>query len=758
MQSRPRRPTFRSKLTIGAALIGLATGVLAPPMGPARADATFGQWAPIESWPLVSISAVVLNSGDLLVWDGWEHPQPTYVYRPETHQFVDTVISPDAIFCGAQVHLPDGRVMVAGGHGAHTTGQIGIVNTNVFNPATGTWSRMADMNRPRWYPTLTQLADGRFLVLSGNTTDVNHWADTPEVYDPATDKWSLLDGVSTSEVHEVEYPATYLLPNGKTFTIAPSADKSFTLDVVNQVWTGVGGASGVVNGSSVMYRPGKILYSGGAARESPSSLARATTSVIDMTSGTPDWQHTTEMKTARVYHTLVMLADGKVLSVGGNANGSSLSPTVGVPAAEIWDPATERWSTVASLAASRSYHSTAVMRRDGTVLVAGGGRSDGVGPEAGGEYSAQVYSPPYLFAGPRPTITGSPEAAAYNSSMTIKTPDAASIKAVNLVSLGSITHQVDMDQHFVPLGFTAGSGWLTVKAPVGPAYAPPGDYMLFIVNGNGVPSVAEMVHLPGPDVEAPASPASGGPDSGYWMLGSTGEMYGFGQSVVHGTAPALAKGARATNFAPTPSGNGYWIVSNRGDVYGYGDARHVGGNPALQPGEEMTSVSSARDGQGYWLFTNKGRAFAYGSAPVLGDMTGTPLNGGVIGSVATSTGLGYYMVATDGGIFAFGDARFLGSMGATKLNQPVVGLTPGPDGTGYWLVASDGGIFSFGVPFRGSMGSTRLNQPVTGAVAYGDGYLMVAGDGGIFSFSNRPFLGSLGHHPPPNPIVAARIR
>jgi hypothetical protein len=112
------------------------------------------------------------------------------------------------------------------------------------------------------------------------------------------------------------------------------------------------------------------------------------------------------------------------------------------------------------------------------------------------------------------------------------------------------------------------------------------------------------------------------------------------------------------------------------------------------------------------------------------------------------------MVASDGGIFSFGDAAFHGSMGAAKLNAPVQSLVPDPDGAGYWLVASDGGIFAFDAAFHGSMGATRLNRPITGMVRFGNGYLMVGQDGGIFDFSDRPFSGSLGGHPPVNPIVS----
>ena len=238
--------------------------------------------------------------------------------------------------------------------------------------------------------------------------------------------------------------------------------------------------------------------------------------------------------------------------------------------------------------------------------------------------------------------------------------------------------------------------------------------------------------------------------SGYWMLGSTGSVYAFGDAP-HRGAPA---GVPTTNLAATPSGAGYWVVSAGGAVRAFGDAPYLGGSPVLLPGESITSISARADGAGYWLFSDKGRAFSYGTARWLGYMGLARLNGPVLGSVATPSGDGYYMVASDGGVFAFGDAVFRGSMGAARLNGPVVGLAPDPDGQGYWLVASDGGVFAFDAPFRGSMGGRPLNRPVVGLVAYGNGYLMVASDGGIFSFSDRPFAGSLGANPPADPIVA----
>jgi hypothetical protein len=495
-----------------------------------------GQWSALMNWPLVAVHSVLLKNGNLLVWDGWQGPQPTSVWNSTSQTFPTTLNAPGSIFCAGNAHLPDGRILTAGGDGMFTTGTLGLADTAIFDPATSTWKRVADMKRPRWYPSLTELPDGRYVAISGNSTNATTWADNPEVYNPATDTWTLLTGVSTPQVHEIEYPFSYLVPNGKVFTIGPSEDNSFFLDVNNQTWTPVGGASGVVNGSSVMYRPGKILYSGGAPTVIPNSTAKANAAVIDLNAATPTWRTTPSMQHARMYHTLTMLPDGTVLAVGGEGSSNQSIVTSGVLPAEIWDPATETWTDVAPMAAARNYHSTAVLMPDARVLIAGGGHyQDGTGP---GQYSAQYYSPPYLFNGPRPTISNAPAATTYGSDITISTPNAASIRKVNLVSLAADTHQSDMDQHFVPLNFTAGSGSLTVQAPANASLAPPGTYMLFIVDDNGVPSVASMIGM-SPSLTAPATPSA--------PTASAGD----GQATVNWTAPDDG-GSTITKYTVTP--------------------------------------------------------------------------------------------------------------------------------------------------------------------------------------------------------------
>jgi hypothetical protein len=169
------------------------------------------------------------------------------------------------------------------------------------------------------------------------------------------------------------------------------------------------------------------------------------------------------------------------------------------------------------MAVTRQYHSTALLLPDGRVLSAGGGicgTCDQVGYLA---KNAEVFTPPYLFQkdgsgqlAPRPTISSAPSSAGYGSQVQISTPDAASIQKVALVRLGAVTHSNNMEQRYVPLNFSTGSGSLTASTPANTNVAPPGFYMLFIIDGAGVPSVAKMVRL---DSTAPPPPPSNQPPS-----------------------------------------------------------------------------------------------------------------------------------------------------------------------------------------------------------------------------------------------------
>jgi N-acetylmuramoyl-L-alanine amidase len=204
--------------------------------------------------------------------------------------------------------------------------------------------------------------------------------------------------------------------------------------------------------------------------------------------------------------------------------------------------------------------------------------------------------------------------------------------------------------------------------------------------------------------------------------------------------------APVVGMAATHDGDGYWLVGSDGGIFSYGDARFFGSTGALRLNAPIVGMAAAPDGGGYWLVARDGGVFNYGDAGFFGSAGAMHLNAPIVGMAATGDGRGYWLVATDGGIFSYGDARFWGSTGGMHLNAPVVGMSASPSGGGYWLVASDGGIFSYGdARFSGSTGALHLNKPVVGmAAAPEGGYWLVASDGGIFTYGSAAYYGSLG--------------
>jgi hypothetical protein len=191
-----------------------------------------------------------------------------------------------------------------------------------------------------------------------------------------------------------------------------------------------------------------------------------------------------------------MLPTGEVLVTSGTRGTSFDEPSLAVHVAEIWNPATGTWRQVASNSVNRSYHSTSLLLPDGRVLHAGSGDATMTnGQPAPAQKNAEYYSPPYLFLGARPTISSAPTPISYGTSFAVGTPNASSIAKVSLIALGSTTHAFDMGQRFMWLTFSKTSTGLTVKAPTSRNAAPPGYYMLFILNSTGVPSKARIIQL-----------------------------------------------------------------------------------------------------------------------------------------------------------------------------------------------------------------------------------------------------------------------
>ena len=136
--------------------------------------------------------------------------------------------------------------------------------------------------------------------------------------------------------------------------------------------------------------------------------------------------------------------------------------TTGVYPAELWNPATGQWSTLAAMRETRQYHSTALLLPDGRVLSSGGGVCGDCDVAGYLAKNAEVFTPPYLFKkdgsgqlAPRPTISSAPGVVNYGAPLQISTPNAASIGKVALVRLGAVTHSVNMEQRYIPLTINA---------------------------------------------------------------------------------------------------------------------------------------------------------------------------------------------------------------------------------------------------------------------------------------------------------------
>jgi hypothetical protein len=253
-----------------------------------------------------------------------------------------------------------------------------------------------------------------------------------------------------------------------------------------------------------MYDTGKILYVGGGGYtgwDTPDStypVPTATAEIIDLMAGSPSWAYTGSMAQPRRHLNATVLPDGKILVTGGVSGGGFNEITTAVHAAELWDPATGDWTTLASNSIDRGYHSVSLLLPDGTVLH--GASGDANVPGRTTKYPArrnhEIFHPPYLFRGARPVISDAPtDVTANAAAFQVTTPNAAQVTAVRWIHLGAVTHSFDQSARANTLSFTRQGDGVSVTAPSSANSAPPGHYLLFILNRNGVPSIGRIIRV-----------------------------------------------------------------------------------------------------------------------------------------------------------------------------------------------------------------------------------------------------------------------
>ncbi|MCW2718595.1 glyoxal oxidase [Pseudonocardia sp.] len=473
------------------------------------ADPTqIGRWDPVFPLPNVAIHTHLLPDGTVLFWGRRDDPAASlnehsctpHVWDPVTGTSTPTPRPALAdgttvnLFCSGHAFLPDGRLLVAGGH---LTDGHGVNQACTYDHVTRTWAALPPMNDGRWYPTVTTLADGRALVISGSVTDGSGPNRVPQIWDGTA--WQPTVDFTGLPL----YPRMHVAPDGRVL-MSGSNPTTYLLDTAGAgAWTPIGARA---NGDrqyapSVMYAPGRVIYIGGG-NDAGTDLPTAATEVIDLTAAAPAWRPAASTGFRRRQHNATVLPDGTVLVTGGTSGPGfdDVSPGHPVHVAELWDPGTDRWTAMAAEDVDRCYHATALLLPDATVLSAGGGEYViGTDPNPPGDThrDAQVFHPPYLFRGPRPEIAAAPAAIVHGEAFTVAVQD-PDIARVTLVRLGSVTHSFDQNQRFAPLAFTALGTTLTVTAPAGPADFPPGHALLFVLSGAGVPSVARIVQVTAP--------------------------------------------------------------------------------------------------------------------------------------------------------------------------------------------------------------------------------------------------------------------
>ena len=549
--------------------------------------AAVGQWSAPFDVGMVAVNMVMMHTGKVLMFSGsFAASWTERVWDPATG---NATLVPNPyynLFCAGHSQLADGRILVVGGYDSST---LGAANANIFDPVTQSWSALPNMAYRRWYPTSTTLPDGRALITSGAQTCLTCLADVPEIFDPATNRFTTWPSARLAVPY---YPFMYVLPSGKVIDAGANEDPAATstLDLTTRTWTTVDPI--VRDGhSSAMYQPGKILKSGTATDSGEAGSAAATAYVLDATQPSPAWRQVASMAYPRSFHNTTLLPDGTVLVTGGGTMRDGYDVSNAVKTAELWSPATETWKTMSSAAIPRLYHSTALLLPDGRVLTAGSGND---GP-AVNQTQAEIFSPPYLFKGARPVIASAPSVISYGSTFFVDSLDAGTIASVSLIRPGAVTHAFDEDQRFLSLSFTHAPGTLNVTAPASANLAPPGYYMLFIVNNAGVPSVAAWVRFgtPAGDTESPTAPAN---LSGAGAVGSAALTW---DASTDNTGVALYNVHRSTlpGFVPTaanriaqPASTGFTDTGLAAGTYFYVvTAQDVSGNVS-QPSVEAAVI------------------------------------------------------------------------------------------------------------------------------------------------------------------------
>jgi len=549
--------------TLGAALIvaALLPDAARAQTCPVNVPHVNGTWTILPyQMPINPISANLLPNGKVLIVAGSENDSSNNSKGSESYRAAvwDPTGATESsigvqqltydVFCSGTAALPDGRSLIVGGTSTYTASSFtGENRASIFNPATGQFVQSQNMHDGRWYATATALGDGRIMAMSGLNKSAGT-SRTIEIYDlrNAGAGWSAPTSVPFTPPL---YPRVALLPNGNVFYTGQGSGAANTngwmFNPATGGWTlSVATTMNRTYGSAVLlpllppnYTPRVMNFGGG-------NPGTASTEIIDLSVPSPTWIPGPSMSTGRIQMNAISLPDGRVLAEGGSVNNES--PNRAGKTADLYDPVSNNMSSAGTAAYSRLYHSTALLLPDATVVSMG----SNPGKRGGYEPAIEIYTPPYLYdsndhliTAQRPQIASQPFTAplAYNAPFQVSYTSSAPIASAVLVRLGSATHAFNMEQRVIGLcGATAPcsalSNTLNLTTPPNGNIAPPGYYMLFLIDSAGVPSVATFIQL---------SPYATAPPQG---------------AITTPTGDVTISAGQAVNFSTTSSAAAYsWV-------------------------------------------------------------------------------------------------------------------------------------------------------------------------------------------------------
>jgi hypothetical protein len=518
-----RTPTRCGLLLAAAWLAGTGRASAQCPVNVPHTDGTWRTLA--YPTPINPISATLLHTGKVFLVagsenDAYNNSSGAESYRAalwdptgtDSSSFVTKSLGYD-VFCSGTAQLPHGRTLTIGGSSTYSF--TGEKRATFFDPATEKFVQSQSMGDGRWYGTATTLGDGRVMAFSG-LNSAGGTNTSAQIYDLKTAGAGWGSTITQSQFSPPLFPHMFQLPNGKVFFTGhgtSSIASAWIFNPSDSSWTASAAKTRDRDyGSAVIlpllppsYTPKVMNFGGG-------STGGETTEVIDLSAGSPSWTSRASMSAKRVQMNAVLLPNGKILAEGGSA-GSETPDTAG-KTADIYDPSTNTMTGGGTAAFSRLYHSTAILLPDATVV------SLGSNPGPRGKYvtAIEIYTPPYLYDAndrlittDRPVITGVPSSIInYASSFSVSYQSASPISSAVLIRPGSATHAFDMEQRLIglcgpsPQPACTGSGTLNLTAPPNGNIAPPGFYMLFLLDSSGVPSKAQFVEL-GSFIAAPPS-------------------------------------------------------------------------------------------------------------------------------------------------------------------------------------------------------------------------------------------------------------